>query len=68
MIDHRECYSKAEILRQKQELYRRRKSEFKNQQMATVSMTTTSEPEQTSTSDSEQEELEEFLNWRSKVV
>lgn len=31
----------------------------------TVAMTT-AEPDETS--DSEQEELEEFLNWRSKVV
>lgn len=64
---YRECYSKAEILRQKQELYRQKRSELKKQQVATVSMTTaTAENDQTS--DSELEELEEFLNWRSKVV
>ncbi len=62
---HSECYTKAEILRQKQELLRRKKSEMKNQQMETVSMVA-DKPDQTS--DSENEELEEFLNWRSKVV
>lgn len=60
-----DCYTKAEILRQKQELLRKRKAEMKSQQIETVSMTTV-EPDQTS--DSENEELDEFLNWRSKVV
>ena len=53
-------------MRQKQELYRKKRSELKKQQVATVSMTTPAEPDQIS--DSEQEELEEFLNWRSKIV
>jgi len=59
-----ECYTKAEILRQKQELYRQKR--LKNQQTGVVAIKATSEPDQSS--DSEHEELEEFLDWRSKVV
>ena len=66
MFIYSECYSKAEILRQKQELLRQKRLELKKKQMPIVSTTTNAELDQSS--DSEQEELEEFLNWRSKVV
>ena len=60
-----ECYTKAELLRQKQELFLQRRAELKRKQVEINNSVVTEQ----SSSDSDNEgELDEFLDWRSKIV
>jgi len=54
-------------LRQKQELFLQKRAELKHKQVKDNSVMTTNPEESSSDSDNEGD-LDEFLDWRSKVV
>ncbi|XP_065882324.1 zinc finger protein 830-like isoform X2 [Dysidea avara] len=65
LSEQSECYTKAELLRQKQELFLRKRAELKHTQ---VNSAVPTNPEQSSSDSDNEGELDEFLDWRSKVV